>query len=86
MKSMLSDLSVAPKDRDFSWDGELVYTTEYGDNLRTALVAALAVIADINLFVDDEVFVIIRQLPEFKALETALEPFKVAGDDAKDGF
>lgn len=57
----------------------------HADNLRTALVAALAVIADINLFVDDETFDVICQQPEFKALETALEPFKVAGDDAKDG-
>jgi hypothetical protein len=81
MKSMLSDLRLDPKDRDFSWDGELVYTTEYGDNLRTALVAALGVIDaenDYDEFAKSRggIQASKRLLGATRELETALEPFR----------
>lgn len=72
MKSTLSglDFSAPP-----SSTGGLMLTV-HTNNLRTALVAALGVI-------DAESFK--QRSYAYLVLADALEPFKVAGDDAKDG-
>lgn len=100
MKSMLDTLDLTGTAHGFdfepTWAGGYMkhaqewpqfYNAEYADNLRTALVAALGVI-DAYKATDSYPGVTAESIVAVKAckaeLETALEPFKVAGGDAKE--
>jgi hypothetical protein len=97
MKSMLSGLDLStpvPRPDDGPVTVRSIYQL-HADNLRTALVAALAVIdygtqtVPVSLATSDpegHLQSLRDGLGELMyKLETALEPFKVAGDDTEEG-
>ena len=61
------------------WQEYRRLTHVYMCNLQTALIAALRVIDEVRLFIDDETYETICKQSEYIGLETALKVFRKEG-------